>query len=180
MDSICFVSKFPLMGWQWTIHDPLPILVYHKELWESKFIPHFYKICHGIMLPLYRVLYNKDAPRFSPEAEVDIPPVVRWFGEELFTYVRVFGSFTSPHVLPLYVPDKLIAREIAYQTCGEGCLKKELKDKKKAIWPQFPVSCGAFSLFDFGHVFEEVNNVTCLKLFKFPRRLFEQIGRAHV
>ena len=34
MDSICFVSKFPLMSWQWTIHDPLPIHVYHKELWE--------------------------------------------------------------------------------------------------------------------------------------------------
>ena len=85
------------------------------------------------MLPLYKLLYNKDAPRFSPEAEVDILPVARWFGEELFTYVRVFGSFASPHILPLYVPDKLIAREISYQTCGEGGLTKELKDKKKAI-----------------------------------------------
>ena len=61
------------------------------------------------MLPLYRILYDKDAPRFSPEAEVDILLVARWFVEELFTYVRVFGSFSSPHVLPLYVPDKLIA-----------------------------------------------------------------------
>ena len=80
------------------------------------------------MLPLYRVLYNKDAPRLSLEAEVDILPVARWFWEELFTYVRVFGSFASPHVLPLYVPDKLIAREISYQTCGDGGLTKELKD----------------------------------------------------
>ena len=85
MDSICFISKFPLMGWQWTIHDPLPIHVYHKELWESQFVPHFYKIYHGIMLPLYRILHNKDAPRLSPEIEVDILPVARWFGEELFT-----------------------------------------------------------------------------------------------
>ena len=85
------------------------------------------------MLPLYRVLYNKDAPRLSPKVEVDILPVARWFGEELFTYVRVFGSFSSPHVLPLYVPDKLIAREIAYQTYGEGGLTKYLKDKKKTI-----------------------------------------------
>ena len=90
--------------------------------------------------------------------------------------MRVFGSFASLHVLPLYVPDKLIAREIAYQTCGDGGLTKELKDKKKAIWPQFPVSCGAFSLFDVGHAFKEVSNVTCLKLFKFPRRLFDPYG----
>ena len=79
------------------------------------------------------MLYDKYAPRFSPEAEVDILPVARWFGEELFTYVRVFGSFASPHVLPFYVPDKLITREISYQTCREGGLKKGLKDKKKAI-----------------------------------------------
>ena len=30
MDSICYVSKFPLMGWKWTTQDPLPIHVYHK------------------------------------------------------------------------------------------------------------------------------------------------------
>ena len=122
------------------------------------------------MLPLYKMLYDKDAPRFSPEAEVDILPVARWLGEELFTYVRVFGSLASPHVLPLYVPDKLMAREIAYQTCGEGGLTKDLKDKKKAIWPQFLVACEAFSLFYVGHAFKEVNNITCLRLFKFLGR----------
>ena len=87
------------------------------------------------MLSMYKMLNDKDAPIFSPEAEVDILPVARWFGEELFTYVRVFRSLASPHVLPLYVPDKLMAQEIAYQTCGEGGLTKDLKDKKKAIWP---------------------------------------------
>ena len=87
--------------------------------------------------------------------------------------MRVFGSYASSHVLALYVPDKLMAREIAYQICGDGGLKKELKDKKKTIWPQFLVSCGAFSLFDVGHVFKEVKNITCLQLFNFPRRLFD-------
>jgi len=66
-----------------------------------------------------------------------------------------------------------MAREIAYQTCGEGGLTKELKDKKKAIWPQFPVAYGAFSLFDVRHAFKEVNNITCLRLFKFLGRPFD-------
>lgn len=125
------------------------------------------------MLPLYRMLYDKDAPRCSPEAEVDILPVARWFGEELFTYVRVFRSYVSPHVLPLYVLHKLMAREIAYQTCGEGGLTKDLKDKKKAIWPQFPIACGAFSLFDVCHAFSKVKNITCLQIFKFLGRPFD-------
>ena len=66
------------------------------------------------MLPLHIMLYSRDAPRFSPEAEVDIIPVTRWFGEEIFTYIRLFGSIASPHVLPLYVPNNLLAHEIAY------------------------------------------------------------------
>lgn len=173
IDSICYVSKFPVMGWKWTTQDPLPIHVYHKVLWDSQFTPYFYQICHGLILPLYRMLYDKDPTRCSPKAQIGIIPIARWFGEELFTYVRVFGSTVPPHVLPLYIPNKLLAREIAYQTCSEGILTKDLKDKKKAIWPQFPVVCGAFSLFDLGHTFTEVQSMTCLQLFKFPRRPFD-------
>ncbi len=66
-----------------------------------------------------------------------------------------------------------MAREISYQTCGEGGLTKDLKDKKKAIWPQFPVAYGAFSLFDVGHASKEVNNITCLQFFKFLGRSFD-------
>jgi len=64
-----------------------------------------------------------------------------------------------------------MAREIAYQTGGEGGFTKHLKDKKKAIWPQFPLARGAFSLFDVGHAFTEVKNITCLQLFKFSGSL---------
>ena len=35
MDAICYISKFPVMGWKWKTQDPLPIHVYHKELWDS-------------------------------------------------------------------------------------------------------------------------------------------------
>lgn len=34
MDAIYFSSKFPIMGWKWTVQDPLPIHVYHKSLRE--------------------------------------------------------------------------------------------------------------------------------------------------
>jgi len=99
MDPICFSLKFPIMGWKWTIQNPLPIHVYHKDMWESKFQPHFFKICHGVMLPIQKWLYDRDAPKFSQEVEVYILSVARWFGEETSTYIRVFGSNTSSHVL---------------------------------------------------------------------------------
>ena len=72
LDAIYFGSKFPLMGWKWTAQNPLPIQIYHKDMWESNFAPHFFKIGHGVMLPIHKRIYNRYAPRFTQEAEVDI------------------------------------------------------------------------------------------------------------
>jgi len=91
------------------------------------------------MLLIHKRLYNWDAPRFSKEAKVDILPVARWFGEETFMYIKVFGSITSPHVLPYYVLDKLMDREIAYQIASEGGMNKTLNEEKKEILPTFPL-----------------------------------------
>ena len=35
------------------------------------------------------------------------------------------------------------------------------------------MACGAFSLFDVGHAFVEIQNITCLQLFKIPARPFD-------
>ena len=100
MDAIFFGSKFPVMGWKWTVQNPLPIHIYHKGMWKYHFQPHFFKICQGVMLRIHKRLYNRDVPKFSKEVEVDILPLARWFGEETFTYIRVLGIITSTHVLP--------------------------------------------------------------------------------
>ena len=65
MDAISFCTKFPIMGWKWTLHDPYLIHLNHKQMWESHYVPHFYKICHAIILPLHQLLFNRKAPRFS-------------------------------------------------------------------------------------------------------------------
>jgi len=87
-------------------------------------------ICHGFILPINQAIFNRLAHRLSEEASIDLTSINNWFGEELFTCIRVFGSITDPHVLPLYVPDKLLAREIACQTFEKG-LTKNLKEAKK-------------------------------------------------
>jgi len=122
------------------------------------------------MLPIHKTIYNRTSPRFSKEAEVDILSVARWFGEETFTYIRVFGSIALLPVLPYYVPNKLLAREIAYQTAGEGGLNRGFKEQKKAIWPTFSLQCGAFALHDFRHACKEEEIIKSMKLATFPRR----------
>lgn len=66
-----------------------------------------------------------------------------------------------------------MAREIAYQTSSEGGMSKTLKEAKKAIWPTFPLQCGAFSLHNLGHAFKEAEIMVSIQLPKFPRRQYD-------
>lgn len=110
----------------------------------------------------------KTPRRIFEEVKIDILPVVRWFGEDTFTYIIVLGSIVVPHVLPYYAPYKLLEREIAYLTVGDG-LTKTLMEMKKLIWPTFPLQCGTFTLHDYGHPIKEIDNITSLKLCEYLR-----------
>jgi len=61
MDTICFNSEYPILGWKWTPQDPNAIYFYHKELWKSHYKNHLYRICHGFILPVYYAIFNKSA-----------------------------------------------------------------------------------------------------------------------
>ena len=87
-------------------------------------------------------------------------------------YVRVFVSLTRPHVLPLYVPDKLLAREVAYQIVGNG-RNKALKESKKSVWPPFPIHCGVYVMDNFKHVVLKINQIQCLNFPIIPSRKYD-------
>ena len=112
------------------------------------------------MLPIHQNVFDEKAPRLSPQANNDLLPTRKLFGEESCTYTRTCGSIYNLHVLHLYVPDNLLAREITYQTIANG-LSKVLKDAKKTMWPTYPISCGVYSLDNFKHAGLEIENFQC-------------------
>lgn len=172
MDTICFKSEYPVLGWRWTPQDPNPIHIYHEQLWKAHYINHLYKICNGFILPVYYSIFSKPTPRISQEAEIDLTTVGSWFEEEKFTYIRLFGSLTKPHVLPLYVSDKLLARELAYQIIVEGT-SRTLRDSKKHMWLIFHLRCGIFTLHDHKHVEKEAKKMQMLNLATIPNRQYD-------
>ena len=121
---------------------------------------------------MYYAIFNKPASRLYVEASVDLTAIGSWFAEEKFTYIRLFGNTTNPHVLPLYILDKLLARELAYQITLEGT-SRNLKESKKHMWPSFPLRCGAFTLHDFKHVEKEVEKIKMLNLAIILKRQYD-------
>jgi hypothetical protein len=43
-----------------------------------------------------------------------------WYLMEHGTYIRIYGAMKAPHLLPQFVPDKLVLQEVAYQMVING------------------------------------------------------------
>jgi hypothetical protein len=56
-----------------------------------------------------------------------------WHVKKYYTYIRVYGIIGLSHLLPKYVPENLLAREISYQIV-EKRVTTYLSDKNKKCW----------------------------------------------
>jgi hypothetical protein len=64
--------------------------------------------------------------------------IADWYIEEHFSYIRVFGFLVSPHAIPKLLPDRLLFKEVSYQTVV-GQITKYLKETQKKAWPMFSI-----------------------------------------
>jgi hypothetical protein len=95
-------------------------------LWEDKEKDFFYEICHYVVVSIHIALYGCSPPRISDRIVANLGKITDWYIEEHFSYIRVFGCSVPPHALPNFLPDRLLCREVAYQTVTGGIIK-ELK-----------------------------------------------------
>jgi hypothetical protein len=78
-------------------------------------------------------------------------------------YIRVFGTSLPPYALPLFLPDKLVCREITKKTVLGG-ISKELKGVSKKVWPPLPIHIGTYYLLYFDHAKVEATTLEEMKL----------------
>ena len=67
-----------------------------------------------------------------------------WCLMENGTYIKIYGAMKPPHLLPRFVPDKLVLQEVAYiQTIIHG-IRGMLYKSNKSIWPPLPLYIGSY------------------------------------
>jgi hypothetical protein len=98
-----------------------------------------------ISLPPYTRPSLVFSHRISSGAIKSLRGIGDWYMKKYYTFVRIFGATRPPHLLPKYVPNKLLAREITYQTVEKGATTY-LSEKNKKYWPIFPLHIGSYSL----------------------------------
>jgi hypothetical protein len=136
---------------------------YHDKLWENKAEKFTYEIFNWVMVPLHIAIFGHPPPRVLDNIITGLSGIADWYVEAEFSYFRVFRASVPPHALPLFIPDKLACREIAWQAVIGG-VSKELKGYSKKVWPSFPIRLNSYSLLDFGHAKAEAATLEDLSL----------------
>jgi hypothetical protein len=134
LDVICARTIFLGMNLNWNSSE-LPVHVYFNILWENTYKKSYSLIYDQFIACIYSLLFRKECPRLSGEAKKVISKVGHWYLDECETYIRVFGTTRAPHLLPIYVLDRLVLGEICYQTILQGYNATLVKDKKWAFIP---------------------------------------------
>jgi hypothetical protein len=84
-----------------------------------------------------------------------------WYLMEHGTYIKIYRATKAPHLLPRFVPDKLVLQEVAYQTMINGVGEMLYRDKKE-IWPPLPLWIGSYSFTNTKQAQDEVDVLLCI------------------
>jgi hypothetical protein len=137
---------------------PTPIHEYCYQLCEVNFKNHFYDICDYFLTPLHKAIFGLHPHQISPRAIKALQKVGYWYMNKYYTYVRRHGATWLPHFFPKYVPNKLLAKEVTYQTVNKGVVAY-LSKKIKIYWPNFPIHISQYSLLNKKHTEKEAKTL---------------------
>ena len=107
-------------------------------LWETKYKEDYELICNGLFHTLYQVLFNEEAPCFSPEGKKIVEEYGDWYMIPYQVYIRIVSSTKPLHWLPHLAPKSLLLQEISYRTYVNSVVAS-LHRNKKGIFPPFPL-----------------------------------------
>jgi hypothetical protein len=134
LDVICARNVFVRMKLSWHTSE-LPVHVYFSIFWENRYKKYYSLICDQFIARIYFLLFKKVCPRLSDATKKVVLKLGYWYLDEHDTYIRVFSATRAPHLLHVYVPDRLVVGEIYYQTILQGYNYTLVKDKKRAFIP---------------------------------------------
>jgi hypothetical protein len=66
----------------------------------------------------------------SDKSKKVIEKIGHWYLGEQETYIKVFDATRAPHLLPIYVPERIVLGKICYQTILQGYNETLVKYKK--------------------------------------------------
>ena len=141
VDACCASLKFGHPQFpEWRQSSQVPIHVLFGSLYIYKYHRFITAISEYFYPVVYKAILWTEMPRLSERARDDLSNIGAWWFFKDHTVIRVEGLLTAPHKLPVHVPDRLVAFEVASQ-CLLGVAGKCKRATQKP-YPHIPFSIG--------------------------------------
>jgi len=134
LEVICARNNFVGMNLKWHVVE-LHVHIYFNILWENRYKIFYAMICDEFIAIINFNIFRKECQRLSVATKNMISKFGHWYFEEKSTYIKVFKATGAPHLLPVHVLNRLILREIFYQSILQYYNASLVKDKKRAFLP---------------------------------------------
>ena len=73
-----------------------------------------YGICEHFMAPAHKMIFGVEMPWISEAGREAILEVGNWYLLKYFTYIKIIGISVSPNVLPKYLSDQILLKELTF------------------------------------------------------------------
>lgn len=154
MDVLCASNSFPGMKWAWKPQSP-SIHLYCKELWKENNFREMYIICNHFLAEAHQLLFGSEMPKIIEAGRESISLIENWYMLRDFTYIHLTGIMVAPHLLPRYVPNKLLLKVFSFQLFEISQTTDLLRTKLKA-WLELPVLICPYQILNHGHMVKEL------------------------
>jgi hypothetical protein len=94
-----------------------------------------------------------------------------WYLQEDHTYLRIYGVTAPPHLLPKYVPIRLVLGEIFYQKNLQGFSASLAKDSRKRTFILYHMYISHYGLMNSKQARQESNDMI---KYRFPQGKFRR------
>jgi hypothetical protein len=121
--------------------------VYCQAMWENKYKRNYAQLCDYFIALLYKFFFFcNECLGLSKDPMRLLRSICNWYLQEDYTYSRIYGVIAPPHLLPKYVPNRLILRKIAYQTILQGFNATLANDAGKRTFISYNMYIGHYRI----------------------------------
>lgn len=90
------------------------------QLWDSRFKYCFYDIYEKVKWPLHTSLFMHALPQFFEKGRRWLEGIGDWYVDTYHYDIHIYGLNDASHMLPMFVPNRMLIKEITYQTGVKG------------------------------------------------------------
>lgn len=83
------------------------------------------------MYPLHKFLFMHTTPQFLEEGHRALQGIGDWYVKKRHSYTRISGLNDTPHLLPMFVPNRLLLKEITYEMGVRGITTSLIGSSKR-------------------------------------------------